>query len=491
MNPDGYLLGIDSGQSVGKVGLYDAGGRAVASASAPNDISSPYPRWLERDLGQVWRQVAVAIREVLRAAGPGATVRGVGVCGHNDGAYLLDDALRPVRPAILATDSRAHGYSARTAGGEIGRQALELTGQVPFAASPASLYAWLRDHEPAAFDRVRWAVFCKDWIRLQLTGEVATDPTDASASFVGVHDRRWSAAALELYGLAGMRRAMPPMREPAAVAGTVTAAAAAATGLAEGTPVVTGAHDVDAAALGIGAIDVGSASVVLGTFSINQVVADRPVPDPRWQARAFLEPGRWLHMSTSPAGAVNLDWAIRRLGPLRPDGEPDPAAAVAEAMGASTVDAPIFLPFLFGSPHGNGVRAAWTGLGGWHGRAEMLHAVLEGVAFNHRTHLRGLQEVFAVARPVRVCGGGARSPDWTHLLSDVLDLPVEVTDAVEAGTRGAALLAGIGTGLYAGLPDAVERTVRVVRRQQPRPEQVARHDARYQRYLAAAGGAAS
>ncbi len=480
------LLGIDSGQTVGKVGLYDAAGREVVGASAPTDTSTPRPRWMERDMEQVWRQVAAAIRDVLAQVGPDVTIRGIGICGHNDGAYPVTEDLSPVRPAILATDSRAHEYSARTAVGPVAARALELTGQVPFAASPASVYAWLRDHEPERYASIRWALFCKDWIRLRLTGLVGTDPTDASASFVDAATRQWSDPALKLFDLADLRAAMPPILESTAVAGTVSAAAAAVTGLVEGTPVVTGAHDVDAAALGIGAVRTGSASVVLGTFNINQIVADRPVADPRWQARAFLRPGRWLHMSTSAAGAVNLDWAIRRLGPLNPDGSPDPASAVAEAMTAAESDAPLFLPFLYGSPHGDGVPASWLGLRGWHGRAEMLHAVLEGVAFNHRTHLSGLREVFEIERPVRVCGGGARSADWTQLLADVLDLPVQVTDAKEAGTRGAALLAGIGTGLYTDLDDAVDRTVHVVRHQHPEPSRVAYRDERYRRYLAAA-----
>lgn len=486
----GLLLGIDSGQTVGKVGLYDVEGREVASASAPTDTSTPQPRWMERDMEQVWLQVAAAIRDVLaqvRSAGPEVPVLGVGVCGHNDGAYPVDAALAPVRPAILATDSRAHEYSARTSTGESGQRALALTGQVPFAASPASVYAWLRDHEPERYQAVRWALFCKDWIRLRLTGRLATDPTEASASFADLHRWQWSAEAFELFGLPELLAVMPPIQESVAPAGTVQPAAAAVTGLDVGTPVITGAHDVDAAALGIGAIHPGAASVVLGTFSINQVVSDRPICDPRWQARAFLEPGRWLHMSTSPAGAVNLDWAIRRLGPLTAAGDPDPAAAIAEAMTGSSFDAPLFLPFLYGSPHGDAAPASWRGLRGWHGRPEMLHAVLEGVAFNHRTHLRGLQEVFAIERPVRVCGGGARSTDWTQLLADVLDLPVEVTDATEAGTRGAALLAGIGTGIYADLDDAVERTVHVVRQQEPRATRVSYLDDRYAEYLDAAG----
>jgi L-xylulokinase len=440
---------------------------------------------MERDLDEVWQQIAAAIRDVLAVVGPDAEIGGIGVCGHGDGAYLVDDALLPVRPAILATDSRAWEYSTRMAVGPIAESSLKLTGQVPFAASPAALYPWLRDAEPDTYRRVRWTLFCKDWIRLQLTGRVASDPTDASASFVDLADREWSTDALKLFGLSELHATLPPILPSAAVAGTVSESAAALTGLPAGLPVITGAHDVDAAALGIGAITTGAASLVLGTFSINQVVADRPVTDPRWQARAFLEPGKWLHMFTSPAGAVNLEWAIRRLGPYTASGAPDPAAAVAEAMTASPADAPYFLPFLFGSPHGDTVRASWIGLRGWHDRPEMLHAVLEGVAFNHRTHLSGLQEVFTIDRPVRVCGGGARSADWTQLLADVLDLPVEITDAVEAGTRGAALLAGIGIGIYADPEEAVDRTVRVTRRQAPRPNQVEYRSQRYQRYLAA------
>jgi L-xylulokinase len=478
------LLGIDSGQTVGKVGLYDLAGRELASAAAPTAVSRPQPGWAERDMEGFWEQITLAIRSILAAAGPRVSVLGVGICGHNDGAYPVDGSLRPVRPAILATDSRADASTALNGHPENAERALELTGEEPYAGSPATLYAWLRDHEPDRFAAIRWVLFCKDWIRLRLTGSVATDPTDAGASFLGVGGQ-WSDEALELYGLTALRPALPPLLPSPAVAGEVTGDAAAATGLPAGTPVVTGCHDVDANALGVGAVGVGSASAVMGTFSINQVVTDRAVVDPRWKARAFLEPGRWLHMSTSPAGAINLDWAIRRLGPLTAAGEPDPASAIAEAMMVDDESRlPLFLPFLFGSPHPGSSGAAWTGMRGWHERPHLLNAVLEGVAFNHRTHLGGLREEFPIAGPVRVTGGGARSADWTQLLADVLDLPVQVTDAAEAGTRGAALLAGLGTGAYADLEDAAQAAVRVTRTQHPRPARVAHRAARYEGYRA-------
>jgi L-xylulokinase len=484
------LLGIDCGQTVGKAALFDLAGREVAVVGVPTQVRHPQPRWAERDLDEVWRQTAAAIRQVLARSG-GRAVAGVGLCGHGDGLYLVDADLQPVRAAVLATDSRAHEY-ARAAGlGERGERALALTGQVPFAGSPAAIYGWLRDHEPAALAAAGWGLFCKDWVRARLTGRAATDPTEASASFTDLYGRSWCRPAFELYDLADVLPLMPPILASDAVAGQVTAAAAAQTGLPAGIPVVCGAHDVDAAALGIGAVGDGVASVVLGTFSINQVVADRPVLDRRWQARAFLRPDRWLHMSTSPAGAANLDWAVRRLGPLRPDHTPDPAAAVLEGLSAVQVAAgddsalPLFLPFLFGSPHGDRVGAGWLDVRGWHDRPALLAAVLEGVAFNHRTHLDLLREQFELTRPVRVCGGGARSPGWTQLLADVLDLPVEVTDSAEAGARGAALLAGLGAGVYPDLDTAVQRAVRVLRRQDPRPGQVRWHRTRYRRYLAA------
>lgn len=483
------LLGIDAGQSVTKAALYNLAGREVVAAGVPGAVASPRPRWAERDMDHAWQQAGAAVRAVLDKVGPAYDVVGVGLSGHNDGLYAVDAGLRPVRPAILATDSRAHLESARLRGGAAGRKALRLTGQLPSPVSPASVLLWLREHEPQSMERMTWALSCKDWLRVRLVGEVATDATDASAAFTDLRTRDWSDMALALYGLSEVRAMLPTIKASDAVAGVVSADAARLTGLEPGTPVVVGAHDVDAAAIGVGATSPGAMSIVLGTYSINQVLASTPLTDPRWQARAFVRPGQWLHMATSPAGAVCLDWAVRRLGPLRADGEPDLTAAVAEAEAAMTADPagfPLFLPFLYGLPQAPDAEGSWVGLRSEHRRGHLLAAVLEGVVFNHRTHVDTLREVFEVDGPVRVCGGGARSRVWTQLLCDSLDLPVEVTDAREAGARGAAMLAGVGTGEFTDLDDAVSRCVRVARRQQPRPAQVRLRERRYRRYLSVA-----
>jgi L-xylulokinase len=465
----GYLLGVDAGQTVTKAALFDLAGNELAVASAETLASAPRPRWQERDMNEAWTRTAGAIRRCLNRSGiDPAAVLGVGICGHGDGVHLVDPAGRPVRPAILATDSRAYQYADRFREPGLGARVLALTGQVPAVYSPAALLAWLRDHEPWTLRAARWTLFCKDWLRFRLTGEVATDASEASAYCTDVRTQTWSRDALELFGLAELAPLLPPVLSSAMPAGEVTPAAAALTGLRPGTPVVAGAHDVAAAALGIGAADPGAPSVVMGTFSINQIVADAPVTDARWQARTFLRPGRWLHMSTSPSGAANLEWAVRRFGPLRPDGAPDHEAAVLEAVRAPADGGPVYLPYLYGSPHGTAPGAAFAFVRASHGRPEFLRAVLEGVVFNHRWHVEALAERFDLTRrPVRLAGGGARSPQWTQLLTDAIGRPVEVTDATEAGSRGAALLAGLGVKAYADPAEAVSAAVRVVRSHEP------------------------
>ncbi|WP_433476403.1 FGGY-family carbohydrate kinase [Spirillospora sp. CA-142024] len=483
------LLGIDAGQTVTKAVLFDPDGHALAASCVPTRVDLPKPRWQERDMESLWRECAQAIRSCLVQGGVDpAQVAAVGVCGHNDGAYLVDERLRPVRPAILATDSRAHRYADAARKPDLAGQALAITGQVPFAASPAALLAWLRDHEPDALAHTRWILFCKDWLRLRLTGDLMTDPSEASASFTDVHTQDWSHQALKLYGLEELAERLPPILGSAASTGVVSDAAAEATGLLPGTPVVTGAHDVDAAAIGVGAAAPGSLSLVLGTFSINQVVADEPRIDSRWQARSFVRPQQWLHMSTSPSGATNLDWAVRQFGPWHPDGSPDFAAALKGAGTAlarrNPADAPIYLPFLYGSPHADTLDAALVGLRGWHDRDDVMRAVIQGVAFNHRFHVDALRERFDILRPARLCGGGARSEVWSQLLADTLGLAVEVTDTEEAGARGAAMLAGVGCGLYADISEAIERTVRVVRRHEADAAATTALDTAYERYRA-------
>lgn len=472
------LLGIDCGLTVTKAAVYDEEGHELGIAAAPLAHASPQPRWIERDMRTVQGHVADVVREALASAGvPGADVRAVGVTGHGDGLYLADAAGEPVRPAILSMDSRAADHlDARAAEWSLDR-VLHVTGQVPFPGSTAALVSWMAAHEPASLDRAAWILSCKDWLKLWLTGEATTDPTDASATFIDVKRQQYSDEALRLFGLDWLHDRLPRVVGSTEVAGTVTAAAAEATGLRSGTPVVSGLHDVDACAIGVGAIGAGQLSVVAGSYSINQVVADRPVVDTRWLCRSFPEPGRWLHLGVSPASASNLEWFVTELLSI-------PGAAglsrgqlfdlcEMEVKAASAKPREVwYLPFLYGSPLDNRASAAFVGLRGWHTRADLTRALFEGVVFNHMWHVRALESAFELTE-ARLTGGGSRSATWSQMFADALGLPVTVVQTEESGVFGAALCAGVGIGLFGSLGEATDQLVRVRRTFEPRHDRQA------------------
>ncbi len=492
-----YLVGVDAGHTVIKAAVFDDRGREVGSGARSTATFSRHPRWQERDMDVVWVSAAGAIAEAVGSAGINpAAIRGVGIGAHGDGLYLVDEELRPVRAAILATDTRAASYCSRWNAGEPGRRLLEITGQVPAPYTPPATLSWLRDHEPDAYRRAAHLLFCKDWLRLRLTGQVATDPTEAAAGLCDVRTRTWSAEAMEICGLTDAARLLPDIRPSEVIAGEVTESAAALTGLAAGTPVVMGSHDVHATALGIGALRPQSVSAIMGTFNINQLVGSEPVASRQWQARCSLTPDRYLLMSTSPAGVNAVDWVRQSLGqqdvpvaeliaaalPPHAGNSGGPAGGEQDAFDGEGVrpDDPLFLPFVYGTMLDPAIGGAFTGLGSWHGPVEMLRAGLEGVVYTHRYHLEALLGAGPIdTRPVRLAGGGSRSGAWTQLFADATGLSVEITDAVEAGARGAAMLAGVGTGVFADVDSAAQACVTVVRTHHPVPDRKPLLDSRF------------
>jgi L-xylulokinase len=284
-----------------------------------------------------------------------------------------------------------------------------------------------------------------------------------------VRSQDYSQEALRIYGLEALFEALPPIAHSAEIVGYVTEEAAALTGLVKGTPVASGLHDVTASALGIGGHKEGVVSVVAGTYSINEVVSSKPLTDPRWFCRNAIAPGRWNNMSISPASTANYDWFLDTL--CRKD--QSEAAANGEsihAMLAGEIDAALkksstilFHPYLFGSPYGNQASGSFLGLHGWHDRGDMLKAVLEGIAFNHRTHVDALRDGFPFSE-IRLTGGGSRNPAFAQMFADILGMPVTVTSTDEAAAFGAALCAGAAVGLYAS-PEEPPASVNATNRQ--------------------------
>ena len=479
----GYLLGVDAGHTLLKATLFDTRGRTVGGGVRPLDALRPRPHWQERDMNVTWRAAAAVIADALADAGvPAVSVQAVGLAGHGDGTYLVDGNGLAVRPGILATDSRAAGYRAVWKADPAAGRLLDLAGQTPEPYAPAAILTWLRDHEPESLERATHLLFCKDWIRLRLTDTIATDPTDAAAGLCDIRTRRWSAETLGIYGLSELSRLLPPIRPSDFVIGSITPTAAAQTGLAAGTPVITGSHDVHSAALGIGALTDGALSSILGTFNINQVATTTPRPSQSWQTRCSIADHLYLSMATSPAGAAAMDW-VRAITNLT-------AQPLTTTVGRSlstpiTADDPMFLPFVHGSRLDPDIGGAFLGLGGWHDPHDLLRAALEGVVFEHRVHLTALAPLSRTPDTVRLTGGGSRSTEWCQLFADVTGLRVQVTDTHEAGARGAAMLAGIGIGQLGDHREAARRWVNVIREHHPQVSRTRLINSRFERWESA------
>lgn len=482
------ILAIDSGLTVTKAVVFDLAGRPRGVARRNLAQIMPAPRRVERDMQDFWRQTAEAVREALEVSGtaPG-DILCVAATAHGDGIYLLDKAGAPLGKGILSLDSRAEAVVAGWAATDLPDRALARTGQAPHVSAPSALLAWMMAEEPERFARISHILACKDWLRYCLCGVIGTDRTEASTSFTDVRTQEWSAAALDLYGLGALRHALPEAAHSAEVVGQVTPEAAALTGLAQGTPVAAGLHDVTASTLGIGAHRSGVIGVVAGTYSINEAVSDAPKTDARWFCRNAIQPGQWNSMSISPASTTNYDWFLDTLcaseraakgAAIHADLTPEIEAALARPSPI------LYHPYLFGSPMGAAPSAGFLGLRGWHGRGDMLAALLEGIAFNHRQHVEALRDGFG-GDVARLTGGASRNPLVARLFADVLNMPVTVTDTDEAAAWGAALCAGAAVGAFARF-DADPRDLSDAVTHRPDPGRAAHYQARYEVFRAVA-----
>jgi L-xylulokinase len=482
------VLGIDSGLTVTKAVVFNPDGKPLGSGSGPSQQHFPREGWVEKDPVEQWDGAAQAVRQALQEAGmSGSDIGAVGTTGHGDGLYTLDADGNPARPAILSLDGRAGGLSGRLTR-EVGDRVLQLSGNPTAPFLPGVLLRWLKENEPESYARVATIFFCKDWLKYRLTGRITTDPTEASAGFTNADTQRFDPELMEVFGVPDKFDALPEIVGSYEVTGEVTPEAAEATGLAAGTPVVSGLHDCTASAAGSGGVRPGQLTMIAGTFSINEVITNAPVRDPRIFCRNWVEPGQYMNMGNSAASATNLEWFVNQLAAVEAEQARkaglSPYAFAGEEVAAVAGDPSrvLFLPFLYGSPDRPDATAVFFGLKAWHTRGHLLRALFEGVAFNHRTHVDALRD-HAEVTEARLTGGGARSEVWVQIFADALGVPVSVTDASEAGALGTAICAGVAAGLHPSVAEVADDAVHVTRTFEPDPARQAELEEVYQRYL--------
>lgn len=489
-----HLLGIDVGTSGTKAIVVGDDGSILGSATGRHEPSTPRGGWSEQAPEDWWHSTIAAVREACRDAGvePGA-IDAVGLTGQMHGLVALDGSMRPIRPAILWNDGRCEAQC-REVESRLGRERLvELTGNRMLPGFTAPKLLWMRVHEPAAFERIETVLLPKDWIRWRLSGTVGMDVSDASGTAVfDCRRRRWSTDLLD--ELALPRSWWPDAAESPTVTATVNQAGAEATGLRAGTPIVAGAGDQAASAIGTGLVREGTTGAALGTSGVIFAPTDtwRSTPDGVLHAFCHAVPDRWHLMGVMLSGAGSLDWFRQAFLP-----EVDPADAFVEIerlAGESPAGAEglLFLPYLSGerTPHADAdARGGFIGIDLRHDRRHFARAVFEGVAHGLTDCLRLVRSTGAEAELIRLSGGGVRSELWRQACADLFEAPVSTTSTTEGTAYGAAILAAVGAGRFSDVDSACAAWVGESDRLEPGPDSpglLARHEV-YERLYPALG----
>jgi xylulokinase len=434
------LLGIDLGTSSVKVLLLDVDGVVFGEASASYPVRAPRPGWSETDPEAWWAAVVEAVRRAVRSRG--GEIRAIGLSGQMHGVVLTGTHGQALRPAVLWADTRADAELQQYRALPVAQRRALANPITVGMAGPSLL--WLRDNEAEIYRSARWALQPKDWLRFRLTEDVATDPSDASATLLyDVQHDGWAHDAIETLGV--RQDFLPPILASMQVAGSLCTSAAAALGLPEGTPVAVGASDTAAAALGSALIREGDAQLTVGSGAQLISITTSPKAAPEFGLHLYraTQPHTFYTMAAMQNAGLALEWVLAVLG-LTWDQAYELAATVEPGCDGLT-----FLPYLVGerTPHLNPhARGLWFGLQRHHTRASLTRAALEGVAFAVRDGLQALKKAGVHPHTLRIAGGGTQRSFWRQLLADTLREALQVSSVTNASARGAAFLAALATG---------------------------------------------
>jgi xylulokinase len=491
-----YLLGIDVGTTGARALLINELGQVVAGATEEYPLYTPQPLWAEQDPADWWRATMDAIHQVLQKSGIAPVdVIGVGLTGQMHGVILLDEKNEVLRPALIWCDQRSQAQCDWITEHVGAQRLIELTCNPALTGFSAPKILWVRDNEPEVFARVRKFLLPKDYIRYKLTGEFASEVSDASGtSLFDVRRRKWSDEVVLALGL--KRSILPEVFESPVISGRVTRDAARRTGLPEGVPVVGGGGDQAAGGVGNGVVEPGIVSSTIGSSGVVFAFTEEPRLDPRGRMQTFCHavPGKWHVMGVTQGAGLSLRWFRDQCGGSetivgKHTGQDPYELLTQEATLAEPgSEGLIFLPYLMGerAPHLDpNAKGVFFGLTGRHVRRHMVRAILEGVAYSLRDSLEIIvQEMGNPVRQVRASGGGGRSALWRQIQADVFGTEMVTINATEGPAYGAALLAAVGAGVYDSVEEACHDAISITEQTPPDAERSRRYNEYYEIYRA-------
>jgi xylulokinase len=480
------FLGIDVSTTGSKALIIDEQGTVVASAANEHSISTPKPLWSEQNPMEWWEASSKSIRQALTQAGiKGEDIQAIGLTGQMHGLVMMDENGTVLRPAILWNDQRTAEECEEITNLFTFNGLLAMTGNKMLTGFTAPKILWVRKHEPEVYQKTKHILLPKDYVRYHLTGEYAVDKADGAGMLLfDLKKRTWSTEMLKALQIP--ESWLPKTYEGPEITGTVTVKAAELTGLKAGTPVVGGGGDQAAQAVGVGAVTPGIVALTLGTSGVVFATTPSPLIEPQGRLHAFCHsvPGVWHFMGVMLSAAGSLRWYRDTLSPgMSYDDLLAPAASIAAGS-----EGLLFLPYLTGerTPHPDPLaRGAFVGLTVRHTKAHMTRSVIEGVSFGLRDSMElikgaGLGQI----TQVRVSGGGARSKLWRQMLSDVMNSELVTVNTTEGAAFGAALLAGVGCGVWKTVEESCAATIKTLESTTPNQGTVAVYEAYYQQYTA-------
>ena len=487
-----YLLGIDIGTSGTKTVLFDEHGKTIASALREYPLYQPQIGWAEQDPEDWWQAACDGIRAVLAKSGVKAEdISGIGLSGQMHGMVLLDSDNKVLRRSIIWCDQRTTAECEQITSLVGEKRLIEITANPALVGFTASKIMWVKNNEPDVFEKIKKILLPKDYVRFRLTGEFATEVSDASGmQLMDIPGRCWSDEVLSKLGIE--KQWLGELYESQEVSGHVSQEAASVTGLKPGTPVVGGGGDQAAGAVGNGIVKPGVVSSTIGTSGVVFAYLDKIKIDPQGRLQTFCHavPNTWHVMGVTQAAGFSLKWfrdnlcreemSVAELMDVDPYVLMDKEAEKVKP-GSNGL---IYLPYLIGerTPPGLRCQGVFFGLSTVHKKSDMIRSVMEGVAFSLKDCLSIIADLGVDIKEVRASGGGGKSRLWKQMQADVFGLPITTINSSEGPALGAALLAGVGTGVYKDVAEACDTAIKPVDVQQPVPRNIEVYSRFYELY---------